>query len=90
VLVLNPSYVFRRRESGVFFFRWPVPTAYRDWFEGKRELKHTLRTTDRRLALRLARRLADMLSRDILRRMAASTNDKNKSAWAFSSSWYNT
>ena len=79
-----PSYVFRRRESGVFFFRWRVPASYRDWFEGKQEIKHSLRTTNRGLAVRVARRLLTMLDRDILRRMAAGKNDKGQSTWGLS------
>jgi len=45
--VRRSSYVFRRPESGVWLFRWTVPASYRELFEYKEEIRHTLRTNNR-------------------------------------------
>ena len=62
----NAGYVFRRKESGVFFFRWRIPSRYRQQFNGKREFRHTLHTTDQPTALRLARKLVALLDSQLL------------------------
>jgi hypothetical protein len=59
----SSSYVFLRPDTGNYFFRWSVPVAVRAFLDGRREIKRSLYTTDRRLALWLARRLAVMLDR---------------------------
>jgi integrase len=57
------SHITYRRDSKNYAFRWVVPAAIRSLLGGKREVKRSLGTTDKRLALRLARRLAVMLER---------------------------
>ena len=76
-----PSYIFRRPESGVWFFRWCPPADHKALFEGRREIRYSLHTDNRALALRIARKLVSALDRSILLRMAASENGKGKSAW---------
>ena len=56
-------YLFLRPDTGNYFFRWTVPASVRPFLGGRREIKKSLDTTDRRLALRLAQRLAVMLDR---------------------------
>jgi hypothetical protein len=59
----NPTYVFLRRDTGTYFFRWVVPTKVRPLLGGRKEFKRSLSTDDKRLAIRLARRLAVTLDR---------------------------
>jgi len=41
--------VHKRHEGGIWFFRWTVPASYHELFEGKQEIKHSLRTDNRAL-----------------------------------------
>lgn len=66
----SPSYIFRRPESDCYFFRWVVPVELRHILAGRKEIRRSLRTDDKRFALRLARRLAVTLERGKLMLMA--------------------
>src|SRR5688572_12500136 len=59
------SYVFYRKDTGTFFFRWVVPTKVRSALGGRREVKKSLHTDNRRIAVRLARRLSVLLERAV-------------------------
>lgn len=50
----NPCYIAQDRH-GVYHFRARVPEAIREHFNGKAEIKRTLRTDSRREALKAAR-----------------------------------
>ncbi len=57
------SYVFLRRDTGIYFFRWTIPAKVRHLLGGRTEIKRSLHTDQRRNALRLARRLSVLLER---------------------------
>lgn len=57
------SYVFLRRDTGSYFFRWTVPANVRPFLGGRTEIKKSLHTDQRRDAIRLARRLSVLLER---------------------------
>ena len=65
------SYVFRRRDTGCFYFRWTIPATIRPILGGRLEVKKSLHTDQRRIALRLARRLSVMLERATTQLMAS-------------------
>jgi integrase len=67
------TYIFLRDDSGVptYFFRWKVPVKVRPLLGGKKELRRSLRTNKRRLALRLAKRLSVLLERGVFELMAS-------------------
>jgi hypothetical protein len=68
------SYVFARKDSGSFFFRWVIPSKVRPLLGGRREVKRSLHTDQRRVALRLARRLSVVLERATAQLMASQFN----------------
>jgi integrase len=67
----HASYVFLRRDTGTYYFRWIIPAAVRSILGCKREVKRSLDTEQRRVALRLARRLSVMLEQATSQLMAA-------------------
>jgi hypothetical protein len=48
----SSSYIFRRPESDCYFFRWVVPVELRHILAGRKEIRRSLRTDDKRFALR--------------------------------------
>src|SRR5688572_28691596 len=58
-----PTYISYRTDCNTYKFRWTVPVELRPLMGGRREIRKSLNTDDKRLALRLARRLAVMLER---------------------------
>lgn len=63
------SYVFLRGDTGRYFFRWTIPATARHLFGGRTEVKRSLCTDQRGLALRLARRLSVMLEHSVTQLM---------------------
>ena len=57
------SYLSLRKDTGSYVFLWTVPIKVRHLFDGRTELKRSLHTDQRRVALRLARRLSVLLER---------------------------
>jgi integrase len=73
-MAMNPTYIFLRRQTGTFYFRWNIPATVRPLLGGRTEVKRSLDTDDKRLALRLARRLAVMLDRATFQLMQANSS----------------
>ena len=65
------SNVFQRRDTGCFYFRWTIPATIRPILGGRLEIKRSLHTDQRRIALRLARRLSVTLERATSQLMAS-------------------
>jgi integrase len=76
----HASYVFLRRDTGSYFFRWTIPASVRPLLGGRAELKRSLHTDERRTALRLARRLSVMLERTTAQLMAAQLSQQDSPA----------
>ncbi len=76
----NGSYVFYRKDTGSYFFRWVVPSKVRPFMGGRREVKKSLHTDQRRLALSLARRLSVLLERTTSQFMANRANGNTQDA----------
>jgi integrase len=57
----SASYVFHRRDTGSYFFRWTIPANARPLLGGRTEIKKSLHTDRRSHAVRLARRLSVLL-----------------------------
>jgi hypothetical protein len=49
-----PSYLYKNRH-GVFYFRVVIPKKYQQYFTHKREIKRSLRTENKHIALKLSR-----------------------------------
>jgi len=49
-----PSYLYRNR-FGIFYFRVVIPLQYRQYFIHKREIKRSLKTSNKKIALKLGR-----------------------------------
>lgn len=64
------TYVFRRPDTPCYFFRWTVPVALRPLLGGRKDIKRSLHTDDKKNAIRLARRLAVTLERGAYSLMA--------------------
>ncbi|NOQ16380.1 MAG: hypothetical protein GQ581_04920 [Methyloprofundus sp.] len=54
--IKTASYLYKNRH-GVFYFRVVIPKNYRQFFSVKKELKRSLKTENKHIALRLARKL---------------------------------
>lgn len=65
------SYVFFRQDTSTFYFRWTIPASVRPLLGGRTEIKRSLDTDQRRVALRLARRLSVLLERTTSQLMMA-------------------
>lgn len=70
----SASYVYLRPDTGSWAFRWTIPAALRPMLGGKREVRKSLNTSDRRTALRVARHLRVMLERATIPFMAKRDN----------------
>ena len=66
----SASYVYLRPDSGSWSFRWTIPVALRPMLGGKREVRKSLNTSDRRTALCVARHLRVSLERATIPLMA--------------------
>lgn len=51
----SPTYLYCNRH-GVFYFRVVIPVEFRKYFIHKREIKRSLKTENKHLALKLARK----------------------------------
>ncbi len=69
-----PSYVFFRRDTGCYCFRYVVPAELRLVF-GRTEIRRSLRTDNRKLAQRLGRRLSVLVERVKLDAMTRNVKD---------------
>jgi len=78
------SYVSLRKDTGSFVFRWTIPALARQFFGGRTEVKRTLGTDQRRVAIRLARRLSVMLERTINQVMASQLRQQDAPTAALS------
>ena len=53
--IKSPSYIYKNRH-GVFYFRVVIPKKFLCYFTNKREIKYSLRTENKHVALKLARK----------------------------------
>jgi hypothetical protein len=67
----SASYIYLRPDTGCYAFRWTIPTLLRPLLNGKRDLRKSLQTSDKRVALRLARHLRTLLERATIVAMTA-------------------
>lgn len=76
------SYVYRHPQSGQLYFRYTIPEKYRPAF-GKREVKRSLRTTEKSIALPLAMRLYCDLQAKIQEAENSMSNSKHTAKGRF-------
>jgi len=72
----SASYVYLRPDTGSYAFRWTVPVTLRPLLGGRRDVRKSLNTSDRRTALRVARHLRVMLERATILAMSQHNKDK--------------